>query len=127
MENNEVIEGNKLIAEFMGGKWETIWSGGVEAKAFNFPGWHITDWPHSIHEDTFEYHTSWDWLMPVVEKIKDLTGNLGKAPNPQSLKVWMEMNKEYFKVTALPLATPINEVWESVINFIKWYKTTNLK
>ena len=25
-----------------------------------------------IHADEFKFHTSWDWLMPVVEKINDM-------------------------------------------------------
>lgn len=49
----EILEGNKLIADFMG-------------------------WIH--HEDKaydekemreLKHHSSWDWLMPVVEKITD--------------------------------------------------------
>ena len=27
---------------------------------------------HGYLEDDLEYHTSWDWLMPVVEKIESL-------------------------------------------------------
>ena len=57
------IENNKLIADFM--------------------GWNIqspTTIPTDLHLSNLEldngdimelkYHTSWDWLMPVVEKIK---------------------------------------------------------
>jgi len=50
MKQEETTNGNKLIAEFMG---NTV---------------HELDVPH-ILEDT-EYHTSWDWLMPVVDKIE---------------------------------------------------------
>jgi hypothetical protein len=27
------------------------------------------------YEEELQYHTSWDWLMPVVEKIDNLFGN----------------------------------------------------
>tara|TARA_R110000751_G_scaffold6143_3_gene26670 strand:+ start:645 stop:908 length:264 start_codon:yes stop_codon:yes gene_type:complete len=47
-------ENNKLIAEFMNVKLE---GGGRIAKMIRG-----------------EYHTSWDWLMPVVEKIDNLFG-----------------------------------------------------
>jgi len=40
---------NKLIAEFMGGEHP------------------LTEITHEAHHN---YHTSWDWLMPVVEKIE---------------------------------------------------------
>ena len=29
--------------------------------------------------DELRYHTSWDWLMPVVEKINDLTDDWGNT------------------------------------------------
>lgn len=57
MENN-----NKLIAEFMGLK---------EGKKYLSPS---LDAPESIGMgmyvslDEMRYHTSWDWLMPVVQK-----------------------------------------------------------
>ena len=40
---------NKLIAEFMGGEHP------------------LTEITHEAHHN---YHTSWDWLMPVVDKIE---------------------------------------------------------
>ncbi len=66
----EYIEGNKLIAEFMGGDLINdapedypngyyIWKGDFE-----------TD--YSQLED-FEFHENWNWLMEVVEKIESLT------------------------------------------------------
>ena len=31
-----------------------------------------------IKEDNLQYHLSWDWLMPVVDKIEDyLSANVG--------------------------------------------------
>jgi len=44
---------NKLIAEFMGR--DEYYKGMSEARA----------------KRIFNFHTSWDWLMPVVEKIED--------------------------------------------------------
>ncbi|MAN61382.1 MAG: hypothetical protein CMI60_05470 [Parvibaculum sp.] len=33
-----------------------------------------------IKEDELQYHLSWDWLMPVVEKIEEyLSANVGKV------------------------------------------------
>lgn len=60
MENNEILEGNKLIAEFMGLKKQ-----GFGANE------HFTDNGNRIvaTSNGLQYHTSWDWIMPVVEKI----------------------------------------------------------
>ena len=67
------MKDNKLIAEFMGAKPIVLGNSteyemygiveciddGVDEKHFFIP-----------HE--MKYHTSWDWLMPVVEKIEDI-------------------------------------------------------
>jgi len=53
MTHTEIIEGNKLIAKFMGKD---------DKHRFLFD-----------HLNTKAlYHISWDWLMPVVEKIEGL-------------------------------------------------------
>ena len=70
----ETIECNKLIAEFMGYKFD----GDGKSRHFNItqPGksdWYFGSWPveglneHMMEE--FNYHSSWSLLMPVVEKI----------------------------------------------------------
>lgn len=68
MEQNEINEGNKLIARFMG--WEEV---GV---TFNVPnaypvsnsdhyGYIGTQYPH------LEFFYRWDWLMLVIERIEN--------------------------------------------------------
>ena len=48
-------ENNKMIAEFMGMKYS-------DKRSFN-----DGEWTHSI-KSLSEFHTSWNWLMPVVKK-----------------------------------------------------------
>ena len=64
MTTQEILEGNKLIAEYMGAK----------RKEYS-----ITNREHYLFRDGRKYltenlifHSSWDWLMPVVEKIESL-------------------------------------------------------
>lgn len=69
MEN--IVENNKLIAEFMG-----LYKG---FHAFEYESGQIPEWAEKEESNTLfltdlKYHNSWDWLMPVVEKI-------GKLPN----------------------------------------------
>ena len=62
MEANERISGNRLIAEFMG----------IETKQKNLyhnPPFHSS---MAFSAAALEYHKSWDWLMPVVDKIEEL-------------------------------------------------------
>lgn len=62
MENT--IENNKLIAEFMGFEKQIMhghpWFGCANADAY-------------IPDYGLKYHSSWDWLMPVVEKIDSIS------------------------------------------------------
>ena len=61
MTDKEILDGNKLVAEFMGAK---MW---VE----NYHGINIIKFPNESTFDLFglKYHSSWDWLMPVIGKI----------------------------------------------------------
>lgn len=52
------MNNNKLIAEFMG-----VFHQGI------FPPVTIGEQMYTL--DELQYHTSWDWLMPVVERIGD--------------------------------------------------------
>lgn len=65
MEN--VIEGNKTIAEFMEFDIEgnTQWR---EDEDDPRPRPFGKEYPGTL--DDLQYHSSWDWLMPVVEKIR---------------------------------------------------------
>jgi hypothetical protein len=76
---------NQVIAEFMGYfNWED--------KAYG------------------KYHESWDWLMPVVERIL-------KTYSPES-GVWPY---EYNQLAKRKFGTSINEIYYCVVAFIKWY------
>jgi len=79
----ETTENNKLITEFMDGK---------------HPLAKVT------HEAHHNYDTSWDWLMPVVQKIKD-TPTYGSTDGVD------------FSLTN---DLTIESLYESVIEFIKY-------
>lgn len=54
------MKNNKLIAEFMG--VHEIMHDGYSEYDFDDNTLDV------VHEDELQYDTSWDWLMPVVEK-----------------------------------------------------------
>ena len=91
-------ESNKLIAEFM-------------------------DYPDLGNKGDFsylKYHSSWDWLMPVVEKIEG---------EPHLCKVIIETNYcrvernsgEHILTMGSQNLTKKEATYKAVVEFIKWY------
>ena len=141
--NTEVIEGNKLIAEFMRAAywkaynskanysyWATHFSNKDECqqaidKQFKHPALQYESYEReqkAIMPKLFwdgEYHSSWDCLMPVVKKILEMSRNKS-----------LELNGKFIYGEVMKRYTPIgNECWNvnlenvhySVVQFIKWY------
>lgn len=69
---------NKLIAEFMGLPLVPCSIGtehGIVTEGYKHPKVDVPVIPSGM-----QYHTSWDWLMPVVQKIEDyLSDNVGEV------------------------------------------------
>ena len=57
-------EGNKLIAEFMGGVRERS----LDVSHVNIWKWHFRENKKSIFEDDLKYHSSWGWQIPAWSK-----------------------------------------------------------
>lgn len=107
----DILEANKLIHEFMGWRWfdkrypRNHGIGAPEA-------WEGTN---DIIIQKAKYHSSWDWLMPVVEKIgQDNDCSL------EAVKLWTEIKDSL-------LSIDIKKVHTSVIQFIQRYTTQSTK
>ena len=59
MTSEEILDGNKLIAEFLG----------INKKVYGETGttYYIDGTPYQFFK--LKYHSSWDWLMPVIGKL----------------------------------------------------------
>ena len=68
MTNKEILEGNKLIAEFM--QYNDIDC--HECKHSGVCNHLQCGLSTQEKIEQFKFHSSWDWLMPVVEKIEYL-------------------------------------------------------
>src|SRR4051812_9002764 len=68
-EGMTIEQGNKLIAEFDG---KTPVSFLDKSTNCVFEGWVWIENGKSKQANYLKYHSSWDWLMPVVEKIEKL-------------------------------------------------------
>ena len=81
---------NKLIAEFMGGE---------------HPLAEIT------HEAHHNYDTSWDWLMPVVEKCLEKHNNLIDGRDV--------IDTSYSSIAQALQVVSLKETYKAVVEFIK--------
>lgn len=104
---NEIIEGNKLIIDFIGIPLER-----------NGMAYYIHKGYYGINELLFR--RSWDWLMPVVEEIhilrevKEVSISIGRT------RIWLTKGG-FIQSPHKPENSNITECWLAVIEFLKWY------
>jgi len=113
------MKDNKLISDFMGGKPR------LECNDCNYNH----DCNHIECKLTeggqikmLRYHTSWDWLMPCVEKIESLTYDVringyGSEGDDKYCDI-CDGNDEISEFTS---KSKIEAVYKSVVEFIHWY------
>lgn len=110
IETNETKENNTMIAVFMG----------LTPKSKIFGKYsislnHCTS-RHETREETLKgfgslakFHTSWDWLMPVIKKVLEISSELD------------ELERYHEVVDQIP---DINYTHHAVVGFINWYNKT---
>ena len=160
---NNIKENNKLIANFMGYKYyhpgvdiDTSDCGGIYERLEMFSTIPIetNEYPkddqYYVKNDYYiksngilgnvyfheaKYHSSYDWLMPVLEKIRQITTfsyiniyNKGITTGCE-IRIFNIDNEELF-YTYPKLNTEgqklIDIVYLAIINFIKWYNESEL-
>lgn len=74
MTAEQILEGNTLIAQFMGAIVSQPYSKNEEQDGllFYYPDRTSPDMFRNHSSASIKYHTSWEWLMPVIEKIAKL-------------------------------------------------------
>ena len=110
-----LIENNRMIiAEFDG--WNFLPNGNCWHERFNDHGQQIEMIPSILSQ----YHTSWDWLIPVVEKIE----LLGYVVIIQQRSCYIQSHDTRSVLsTAQLFDSKIQTVWTAVISFIQWYNS----
>jgi hypothetical protein len=109
---------NELIAEFMAVKKEVNEMERTQYLLITAPKGFAGNWYES---GLTGYHESWDWLMPVVDKIDKLHDEKFKYDSIEIAKGNWPKDEKYMDIIAAPLNTTINEVYENIVEFIKWY------
>jgi hypothetical protein len=123
MTPEEILVGNKLIEDFM--KQMTL----DENVLYVFSELPIEKYPR-------KFHSSWDWLMPVVEKIE----KIGETDKSQG---YIDINSHHCEIGSMCKDQPdiivgcyptspeeekrsskIEATYYAIIKFITWYNTT---
>ena len=120
MSEQEIIKGDKLIAEFMGVDFICANSRYIVTDE---------DWLEPYHH---RFHNDWNWLMPLFEKIKYIEDNQEEFFGEDYYIISFEIDllngvdikidkKRIFMQTAFGEGQLIDALHGGVIEFIKWY------
>ena len=128
---DNIIENNKLIAEFLEWEFDDL------SETFETPFLKLVE-PHAFGDEQFscklqdfelEFHTDWNWLMSVVEKIENLQDENNCAIyNVQIEQSFTEIIDNHTSETIIydiDADSKIEAVYNTVIEFIKWYNEQN--
>jgi hypothetical protein len=119
-------ENNKIIAEFMGGQY-TYGSTGVQMAE----GLIYIPQIGGLEIKNIKYHSDWNWLMEVVEKIESLEYLNKKSTCEGFDSFGIEINKNRCDITHYGDfthhlfqgngKTRIESTYNACVEFIKWY------
>lgn len=130
--SKDKLENNKLIAEFMGFSLNQF---GEVDNSNIYLQWMSTnincvydiqhdDFPLLDRNDYWKFHSSWDWLMPVLEKIEEnyyteILGTNTKNDNSYIMNIFDYNGKFIFDPHSHK--SKLELVFITIVDFIKWH------
>ncbi len=106
------MNSNKLIAKFMGMNYGDPNDNSVMIQM-------TPQGSEVVPINSMKYHSSWDWLMPVVEKIESL-----RDPNGNAYRFTIDMCNAQIEGTRIEViggAYKLDTVYKTVVEFINQY------
>jgi hypothetical protein len=128
MKTEEIIKGNILIALFMGyterfdlrtdGKPK--YQAPITGDATHSMAYSAEELEHSME---LQFNKSWDWIMPVVDKIKELKHPiyLYQSHVQSTVEIFEMKNDHYIIRESDTISKPIEVLFRAVVQFIKFY------
>lgn len=120
MTEQEILEGNRLIAEFLGWREEGEDHWPVKDSHYNPEGY------DGFGLIGFKFYDNWQWLMPVCKKIMDMI----RVENFQTV-FWFNTNQyrdetyeKSVEIIGAIMSFDIERTYYAVVQFIKWYNET---
>lgn len=117
MNEKEIQENNVTIAKFMGAVKSKM---DGDSRYLRFP--EPIGKTYAFYPKDLKYHSSWDWIMPVVEKI-NRTELSGEKFDMIIFKTTCHINNQHELLSESTSNNFIECVWLGVIQFIKHYNT----
>ena len=114
----KTIENNKLIADFMGlNLYQGVWRKSTLATEKQI-----------CKENNLKFHSDWNWLMEVVEKIESIEYGIYQVDILQEGCKILERCRLLIDNRVGKLesdTTKIESVYLACVEFIKWYNNQN--
>ena len=108
---DNIIENNKLIAEFLGFQLTSLgWFDNEE---------HLINVEKDNTFDNLKFHSDWNWLMKVVSKIENYNEYTSVLFAPQGCAIDCYVKNGF--AFSNDCDTKIEAVYNACIEFIKWY------
>lgn len=105
MNKEKIIEGNELIAEYLDN--EVIVDDGQHTFKYIVP--------NDLNKYQLLFQGSWDWLRPVIIRVIKHIDSLSE-------KHWADKGSDfYFYFRENVIEKDIKDVFENIVEFIKWY------
>jgi hypothetical protein len=105
MTEKEILEGNRLIAEFM--EWEKTSTGGFICPE-KYCHLDYESYYRGVYSE-LKFNSSWEWIIPVCEKcVCEITDA------DEEFNLYADIHDAIW-------AFSLEETWKAVLAFIKWY------
>ena len=108
-----ITDRNKLLAEFMG---MTCHHNDKSVLIFS-----TENGNDILSVDDLKYHTDWNWLMQVVEKIESLGNDV--FINTNYIQITFDNGEQFIK--AEEVNVKIQATYNACVEFIKYYNDEN--
>ncbi len=110
----DIKTSNFIIAKFMG--YQLI----TPSMRSNPEFWRYSYWEHEtdsekyppVIEDGLKYHLSWDWLIPVIDKIYSSDDYVEYKKSLNQFSDGIFINTKY-----------IDSTYNQVVDYLKWYNS----
>jgi len=118
MTKEKILEGNKLIAEFMGAVVIDNYPDHVLldfVKTENYPN-NNRYYPDSL----LKYHFDWSWIIPVIKKIESIK-NITVSVTASTCRIWNFTDCLFSKFNE----TKEEATFLAIVQFVKYYNFNN--